>query len=65
MISTDNVALVPLSTSERSVFGEPAESLMVRVPFVLEAPSVTTGEMFERIMGEADEKVLVFVNAFA
>ena len=59
------VADVPLSTKLNNVFGEPAESFMVSVPFAFAAPRVTTGEMFERIMGAADENVLVFVNAFA
>ena len=65
MISVVSVALVPLSTSESRVFGEPAESFMVSVPFAFAAPNVTTGFVFERIIGAADENVLVFVNAFA
>lgn len=64
-MSVVRVADVPLSTNVKSVFGEPEESLMVRVPFALEAPSVTTGEVFESIIGETDENVFVALNVFA
>ena len=65
IVETVRVAPVPLSTNVKSVLGDPAESLIVSVPFAFEAPRVTTGLVFESIIGEADEKIFVFVNAFA
>ena len=64
-ISTDSVAVVPLSTSVRRVFGEPAESLIVKVPAASAAPNVITGFVLDKIIGEAFEKVFVLLNTFA
>jgi hypothetical protein len=42
-----------------NVFGVPFESLIVRVPFALDAPSVTIGVVFERVSGDAPDNVTV------
>ena len=42
-----------------NVFGVPFESLIVRVPFAFPAPSVTIGVVFERVSGDAPDKVTV------
>ncbi len=54
---------VPLSTSVSRVLGEPAESLMVNVPFAFEAPNVTIGVVLVRARGEAPDKVTVLLAA--
>jgi hypothetical protein len=47
------------------VFGDPAESFIVRVPFELDDPTVIIGLAFERIIGLAFENVFVLLNVFA
>ncbi len=59
ILATVSVASVPLSTNVKRVLGEPLESLMVKVPSLLDAPRVTTGVVFERTMGAAPESVTV------
>ena len=63
ILATASVALVPLSVKVRRVCGEPAESLIVRVPFASPAPSVTKGVVFENVNGEEPESVTVLLAA--
>ncbi len=57
------MAVDPLSTSVKSVLGEPLESLMVSVPFAFDAPSVTTGVVADNVSGEAPDSVTVLLAA--
>ena len=59
IFAAERVAVVPLSVRERRVFGEPSASLMVNTPFVPAVASVRVGVAFERVNGEADERVTV------
>ena len=59
MLATARVAVVPLSVSVKSVFGETAESLIVKTPAALAAPNVTIGFVLENVRGEALERVTV------
>ena len=57
IVFTPNVPFEPLSVKVKSVFGVELLSLMVSVPFALDAPSVMTGLVFENISGAALDKV--------
>ncbi len=59
------VAVVPLSTNVSKVLGEPFESLMVKVAFAFDAPSVTTGTELEKTRGAAFENVFTFEKELA
>ena len=64
-LATARVAEVPLSVKLKSVLGDPAESLIVKVPSALAAPKVKVGVVLDKIMGSAEEKVLVFEKELA
>ncbi len=65
IVSVESVATVPLSTNVKSVFGDPAESLIVNVPLAFVAPIVIEGALSESMIGLAFENVFVPVNVFA
>src|SRR5215210_1012130 len=54
-----NVPLVPLSVKVSNVLGDPSASLIVNTPFVPAVASVILGVPFERVRGDAPERVTV------
>ncbi len=60
---TERFPVVPVSVNVNKVLGEPAVSLIVKTPFALPVPSVTTGFELVRASGEAPDSVTVLLAA--
>lgn len=62
IVLTVSVAVVPLSCTESNVCGDPALSLMVKVPFESADPMVKIGLVAESVSGEVLESVKAWLE---